>query len=205
MATGANMPEDPARSPQQVRSHVVENLRFIRETMEAAGAFTAMSGRAQVVIGATALGAALLASRQPDGVRWLAVWLAEAVVAVAIATAGILEKSRRRRLPLLSGVSRRFWPSLAAPLFVGAALTVALATRGQFDVLPGVWLLLFGAAIVAGGALSVPLVRAMGWSFLALGLGALFAPPAWGDAFLAGGFGGLLAVFGVAIARRHGG
>jgi len=188
-----------------VRSHVVENLRFIRETMEAAGAFTAMSGRAQVVIGATALGAAFIASSQPDRLRWLAVWLAEAVIAVSIATVGILDKARRRRLPLFSGVSRRFWPSLAAPLFVGAALTAALTKQGQYDVLPGVWLLLFGAAVVAGGALSVPLVRAMGWSFLALGLGALLAPPSWGDALLALGFGGLLGLFGIAIARRHGG
>src|SRR5688572_32594158 len=140
MATGANMPEDPARSPQQVRSHVVENLRFIRETMEAAGAFTAMSGRAQVVIGATALGAAVVAASQPDRLRWLGVWLVEAVVAVAIATVGILEKARRRRLPLFSGVSRRFWPSFAAPLFVGAVLTAALVRRGQYDLLPGTWL-----------------------------------------------------------------
>lgn len=205
MPISSNPSGRSTRKTEDVGSHVVRNLRFIRETMESAGAFTAMSGRAQVVIGATALGAAVLAARQPDQVRWLAVWLAEAVVAVGIATAGIIEKSRRRRLPLLSGVSRRFWPSLAAPLLVGAALTVALATRGQFEVLPGVWLLLFGAAIVAGGALSVPLVRAMGWSFLALGLAALLAPAAWGNALLAAGFGGLLAVFGVAIARRHGG
>jgi hypothetical protein len=198
-------PEDSSRNSEEVHSHVVRNLRFIRETMEAAGAFTAMSGRAQVLIGATALGAAALAARQSEPVRWLAVWLVEAVVAVSIATVGILEKARRRRLPLLSGVSRRFWPSLAAPLLVGAALTVALTTRGQYEVLPGVWLLLFGAAVVAGGALSVPLVRAMGWSFLALGLGALLAPPSWGDVLLAAGFGGLLALFGIAIARRHGG
>ncbi len=132
-------------------------------------------------------------------------WLIEAGLAVTIAAIAIYGKARRRDLSLLSGASRRFWPSFTAPLVVGAVLTAALVSRSQHDLLPGVWLLLFGAAVVAGGAVSVPLVRAMGWSFLALGLAALLAPPAWGDALLAAGFGGLLALFGIAIARRHGG
>lgn len=204
MQTGPTRSDDSPRDRDDVRSHVVENLRFIRETMEAAGAFTAMSGWAQMVIGATAIGAAVVAASQPDRLRWLAVWLVEAVIAVAIAAVGIAGKARRRRLPLFSGVSRRFWPSFAAPLLVGALLTAALVKRGQYDVLPGAWLLLFGAAVVCGGALSVPLVRAMGWSFFALGLVALFLPAA-ADLLLAAGFGGLLALFGFAIARRHGG
>jgi len=197
--------DDPGRGRGDVRSHVVENLRFIRETMEAAGAFTAMSGRAQVVIGATAVVAAFVAASQPDRLRWLGVWLVEAVIAAALATVGILEKARRRRLPLLSGVSKRFWPSFAAPLLVGAVLTAALALRGEYELLPGTWLLLFGAGVVAGGALSVPLVRAMGWSFLALGLAALAVPPSAADLLLGAGFGGLLIGFGFPIARRHGG
>ena len=196
---------DPARGPGDVRSHVVENLRFIRETMEAAGAFTAMSGRAQVVIGATAVVAAFVAASQPDRLRWLGVWLVEALIAVALATVGVLDKARRLRLPLLSGVSRRFWPSFAAPMLVGAVLTAALALRGEYGLLRGTWLLLFGAAVVAGGALSVPLVRAMGWSFLALGLAALAVPPPASDVLLGAGFGGLLVGFGFPIARRHGG
>lgn len=204
MQAGPTRSGDSLRKPEDVRSHVVENLRFIRATMEAAGAFTAMSGRAQMVIGATAIGAAVVAANQPDRIRWLVTWLVEAVIALGIATLGIAGKARRRRLPLFSGVSRRFWPSFASPLLVGALLTVALVKRGQYDLLPGAWLLLFGAGVVSGGALSVPLVRAMGWSFLALGLVALFLPAA-GDLLLAAGFGGLLAVFGFAIARRHGG
>jgi hypothetical protein len=198
-------PDTPAPEPGDVDSHVVRNLRFIRETMEAAGAFTAMSGRAQVVIGTTALVATYVAASQPDRWRWLGVWLVEAVIAAALATVGIVEKSRRRRLPLSSGVSRRFWPSFAAPILVGAVLTAALALRGEHELLPGTWLLLFGAAVIAGGALSVPLVRAMGWSFLALGLAALAVPPSAANLLLGAGFGGLLIAFGFPIARRHGG
>lgn len=190
---------------QDVGSQAAANLRFIREALENAGAFTAVSGWGLVVIGATAVAAAAVASSQPDRARWLLTWLVEAALALTIATVAMLAKVRRRRLSLVSGASRRFWPSFAAPLAVGAALTAALASRGDYALLPAVWLLLFGAAVVAGGAVSVPLLRAMGWSFIALGLAALPAPLAWGDWLLAAGFGGLLSIFGVAIARRHGG
>jgi hypothetical protein len=188
-----------------VRTHAAENLRFIREAMESAGAFTAVSGWGQVAVGATAFAAAAVAARQPTRERWLLVWLSEAAIAVLIAGVAMAVKSRRRALPLFSGGSRRFWPGFTAPLAVGAMLTAALFARGLFDMMPAVWLLLFGAAVVAGGVVSVPLVRAMGWCFVALGIAALFAPESWSDPVLAAGFGGLLAAFGVAIARRHGG
>jgi hypothetical protein len=192
-------------STADVRSHAAANLRFIREAMESAGAFTAVSGWGQVAVGATALAAARIAARQPTRERWLAVWLGEAIIAIAISAAAMAVKSRRRSLPLFSGGSRRFWPGFTAPLAVGALLTTALYVRGLFDLMPGVWLLLFGAAVVAGGVVSVPLVRTMGWSFVALGVVALFSPTGASDGLLAAGFGGLLAAFGAAIARRHGG
>lgn len=198
-------PETPADPARDVRTHAAANLRFIREAMESAGAFTAVSGWGQVAVGATALGATIIASRQPSRERWLLVWLAEAVVAVSISGVAMAIKSRRRALPLFAGGSRRFWPGFTAPLVAGALLTAALFERGMFDLMPAVWLLLFGAGVVAGGVVSVPLVRAMGWSFVALGIAALLLPARSSDALLAVGFGALLAAFGVAIARRHGG
>jgi hypothetical protein len=173
--------------------------------MECAGAFTAVSGWGQVAVGATAVAAAAVSAHQKTHERWLLVWLIEAAIAVAAAGAAMAVKSRRRALPLFSGGSRRFWPGFTAPLVVGALLTAALFARGLFDMMPGIWLLLFGAAVVAGGVVSVPLVRLMGWCFLLLGFAALFAPPSWSNPLLAAGFGGLLIAFGLPIARRHGG
>jgi hypothetical protein len=193
------------RVPENVGSHAARNLRFIREALESAGSFTAVPGRGQVAIGATALLAAFVASRQPSGRLWLATWLIEATLAMAIAAAAMGRKARRSGLPLFSGAGRRFWPAFAAPLLAGAVLTGAFVARGLFDFLPGLWLLLFGTAVVAGGSVSVPLVRRMGWSFVALGVAALLGPPELGNIFLALGFGGLLLGFGLAIARRHGG
>jgi len=45
----------------------------------------------------------------------------------------------------------------------------------------------------------------MGVGFIALGAIALLASPAWANALLAAGFGGLHLVFGLIIARRYGG
>ena len=188
-----------------VRSHAARNLRFIREALESAGSFTAVPGWGQVVIGTTAVLAAFLAFRLRSRTAWLTAWLAEAVLACAIGGAAIAAKARRNGLPLFSGAGRRFWPAFASPLVAGAVLTAVLAVHGLFEVLPGLWLLLFGTAVVSGGSVSVPLVRAMGWCFVAVGVAALLAPAGLGDLFLAAGFGGLLAAFGVAIARRHGG
>ena len=201
----ASPSEPDERRKDDVGSHAARNLRYIREALENAGSFTAVSGRGQAAIGATAILAALMAYRQPSRPAWLATWLLEATLGVAIGAAAMAAKARRNGLPVLSGAGRRFWPAFAAPLTAGAVLTAVLAGQGLFDVLPGLWLLLFGTAVVAGGSVSVPLVRWMGWCFVGFGVVAFLAPPELGDAVLAAGFGGLLTGFGVAIARRHGG
>jgi hypothetical protein len=107
--------------------------------------------------------------------------------------------------PLTSRPGRRFVLAYTPPLIVGGLLTVVLYRAGLSTLLPGVWLLLYGAAVVTGGALSVPVVPVMGASFLALGTAALFGPASWGDALMAAGFGVLHIGFGAWIARRYGG
>jgi len=172
--------------------------------MERASAFTAISGWGLVGVGLTALGAAALAwkARPP---RWLAVWLAEAVVSFALAGLATLRKARRAQIPLLSTPARRFVLSFVPPMAVGALLTVVLFQAGQLQAIPGMWLLLYGAGIITGGAFSIRVVPVMGLCFMALGAVALFSPAAWGDPIMAAGFGGLHILFGILIARRYGG
>ncbi len=203
------MASGPLRSPKPepipIDARAADHLRYIRETMERAGEFTAVPGWGGVAMGITALTAAFFAARQPSPRAWLAVWLIEAFVAVAIAAPAAATKAHRANSTLFSGPGRKFLFSFAPPIIVGGLLTFALYNAGAVAALPGAWLLLYGTAIVTGGAFSVRVVPVMGLCLMCLGAVALFVPAAWGDAFMAAGFGVLQIGFGLWIARHHGG
>jgi hypothetical protein len=185
--------------------NLAEDLRYIRDTMERSAAFTAVSGWGQVLLGFTAVAAAWLAAQQTSPFAWLRVWLAEGLMAAAIGLLACTWKANRRGLPLFSGPARKVALGLAPPLVAGAFLTFLLFRSGLEAVLPATWLLLYGAGIMTGGAFSVPIVPVMGLCFMLLGGFTVLGPAAWGNWFLAAGFGGLHIVFGFLIARRHGG
>jgi hypothetical protein len=193
------------RDPIPIDARAADHLRYIRETMESAAEFTAVPGWGGVTMGMTALAAALLASRVNNPKTWVGIWLAEAFVAVAIAAPAAATKARRANSSLFSGPGRKFVLSFAPPIVVGGLLTLALFLSGSFSTLPGVWLLLYGTAIVTGGAFSVRAVPIMGLCLMALGAGALFAPATWGNAFMAAGFGLVQIGFGLWIALKYGG
>ena len=182
-----------------------EDLRFIRETLATAGSFTAVSGRGQMLVGATALLAAWLAARMPDFKSWAAVWAVEALVAMGIAIASSAMKARASQTPLLSGPGRKFVLTLLPPLVAGGALTLVLERAGLTAAIPGTWLLLYGTAVATGGSFSVRAVPRMGYAFMALGAVALAAPQGWTNYLMAAGFGALHIIFGIVIAKRHGG
>jgi hypothetical protein len=182
-----------------------DDLRFIRDTMERSAAFTAVSGWGHVLLGLTALVATWLAAHQTSSFAWLRVWLAEGLLAVVIGLVSCACKANRRGLPLFSGPARKVALSLAPPLVAGAFVTVLLLRAGLPSALPATWLLLYGAGIITGGAFSVAILPMMGLCFMLLGGLAVLAPAAWGNWFLALGFGCLHVAFGLLIARRHGG
>lgn len=207
----------PDAHPPALHDRALQDLSFIRRTMEGASSFTDVPGWGLVSTGVVALGAALLADRQPTAERWLTIWLAAAVLAVSLGGIAMLRKMRRRvrteGAQLISVPARRFllgfWPAVLA----GAALTVALVdpflpgidAHVMARILPGLWLLLYGVGVATAGAHSVRPVPLMGIAFIALGIVALFVPALDGDLMMALGFGVLQVGFGVVIARRHGG
>jgi hypothetical protein len=199
----------PLRSPKPepipIDARAADHLRYIRETMENAAEFTAVPGWGGVAMGTTALVAAFVASQQTTSRAWLTVWLIEAFVAVAIAAPAAGTKAHRANSALFSGPGRKFVLSFAPPIVVGGLLTFALYHAGFVAVLPGVWLLLYGTAIVTGGAFSVRVVPVMGLCLMVFGAAALFAPASWGDALMAAGFGIVQMGFGWWIARHYGG
>lgn len=195
----------------------IDNVRFIRETMERAGVFTALSGKGIAATGIVACAAAALSGTNFGSPRWLIVWIASAAIAFSVSTSFTLRKSRKLASPLTRGIARKlalaFFPSLIA----GAVFTAVALRAGWYTALPGIWLLTYGAAVMAGGALSSAIVPVMGALFMLLGAGALGAPLALGRAWspesvnllvhalMLAGFGGLHILFGWLIARRHGG
>jgi hypothetical protein len=190
--------------PPALHAHAMDNLRFIRDTMSRAGRFTAVPGWGGVAMGATALATAGFARHKP-GQLWLLWWFTDAAVAIAIAVIAMTRKAQRLQLPLLTAPAKQFALAYVPPLAAGAVLTAAFIHNGLTPRLPGCWLLLYGVAIATGGALSVRVVQVMGVVFMALGAASFAAPVAWGDFFMAAGFGGLHIIFGFIIARHHGG
>jgi len=191
--------------PVELHAHAMDNLRYIRRTIEQAGSFTAVPGVGGMCMGSVALAAGWAASHQTGAIGWLAVWMSAAVLAVAIGVTGAALKSRRAGLPLTSGPGLKFVAGFAPSMAAGALLTAVLFRAGLIRDLPGLWMLLYGAGVVSGGWASVRVVPLMGAGFMVLGAVALLVPGIPGDVILAAGFGGLHILFGALIAVKYGG
>ena len=206
----------PPEPPPALSDRAFDNLRFIRETMERAGSFTVISGWGIAGTGGVALVATLVAGNSLDGPRWLLTWMVAASIALVLSVHFTVRKFRASDTPVMAATARKLALAFLPSLVAGAVLTAVALRAGWYVALPGMWLMMYGAAVMAGGALSVPIIPVMGASFMALGALALGAPLAltsWTVAeragllngLMAAGFGGLHIAFGIAIARKYGG
>jgi len=205
MSSVPRLDRPPTAEAPALHARAMDNLRFIRETMERAGAFTAVSGWGMAATGVLAVAAAVAGGSDPAAPRWLTAWMAALVGSVLVSGWATVRKARGARMPLLTGPGRKFLLGFSPPMLVGALLTIVLVRAGESTLLPGAWLLLYGTAVMAAGAFSVRVVPALGACFLLLGAAAIFAPPTAAHLLMVVGFAGLHLAFGVAIARSHGG
>jgi len=197
--------EETTDEPPRLGDRAIDNLRFIRETMERSTSFTAVPGYGGALMGATAIGAAIVAANQTSVKFWLITWMAEAVLAFAIGFLAMWQKARLMQNSLVSAPARKFAFGFAPPLFAGIVLTILFYKYGQTELLPCLWLLIYGAAVTTGGMFSVKPVPLMGIGFLILGAIAAALPLEFGNYLMAFGFGVLQIIFGLVIARKHGG
>ena len=193
-----------SRDAKLLPVRAVEDLQFIRQTMERSAAFTAVPGWGMVAVGASALPAAWLASQHAFDLRWLQIWICEAVLAASLALVAIQSKAAQRGLPWTSGPGRKVALSLLPPVVAAALLTIPLFRANLGSALPGTWMLLYGVGVITGGAYSVSIVPVMGVCFMVAGAAALLLPTI-GNWAMAAAFGGLHILFGIWIARRYGG
>jgi hypothetical protein len=185
--------------------NVIEDLQFIRRTMEVSGSFTAVPGWGLVAVGLTALGAGWIAHQEIYMLYWMEVWLGEALIGAAISLWAMYIKATRTGVVLFAAPGRRFALGLAPPLFAGAVLTPVLYYHNAVSAIPGMWLLLYGTAVMTGGAFSIRVVPVMGACFIVLGVAAWVAPASWALLWMIAGFGIVHILFGVLIARNYGG
>jgi len=200
-----DQPVTDRRAGVALNERAIESLEFIRTTMARSAPFTAVSGRAGVVMGALALIAAVAARSAQSDEQWLAIWFGCASIAVPVGLAMMRVKARRYELALWSAAGRRFAQGFLPAIVAGAVLTFALVRADALDLVPAAWLLLYGAGVLAGSSSSVPVLAWLGALFMALGGAAAFTPPDLRDIWLAAGFGVLQIGFGLYIARHHGG
>jgi hypothetical protein len=197
--------ETPQREPVSISDRAADNLKFIRETMERSTHFTAVPGYGGMLMGATAIVAAYIALQQVTLRDRLIVWLTEACLAFAIGVLAMWQKSKIAKTSLFSAPARKFAFGFAPSLIAGVVITLGLWRFEHYEMMAPAWMLLYGAAVVTGGAFSVRIVPLMGWMFIALGAIAIALPPGYGNYLMGLSFGLLHIIFGAIIAKRYGG
>jgi hypothetical protein len=188
----------PGGNTVTLDAHALGTLRYTRASIDAAR-LLAVPGSAGVAMGSVGLLAAVLAAQPALASHWLDIWLGASITALLGGGTLMVHQALRAGSTLYRGPARRFLLCLTPPLAAGAAITIALWRHGVSDMIPGVWLLLYGCGVAAASTQTVRLVGVMGLGFAMLGVCALVLPPAYGNLFLGAGFGGLHLAFGILI------
>lgn len=193
------------QEPVNIGDRAIDNVRYIREMMERSTHFTAVPGYGGMLMGVTAVVAAYIAAQQVSPRDWLLVWLTEAFLAFAIGLLAMWQKSKIAKSSLLSAPARKFAFGFAPAVICGVVITLGLWRYEQYELMAPVWMLVYGAAVVTGGAFSVRVVPVMGWIFIAMGALAFALPWGFTNILMGVSFGLVHVVFGLIIARRYGG
>jgi hypothetical protein len=197
--------ENETNQPVNIGDRAFDNLKFIRETMERSAVFTSVPGYGGILMGATAVAAAYIASSQATIRSALLVWLTEAFLAFFIGLLAMWQKTKLSNSSLFSAPAKKMVLNSIPPMVCGVFITLGLWRLGHFEAMIPVWILCYGAAVVCGGAFSVKIVPIMGWCFIALGAVAFFLPDGFGNTMMAASFGALHIIFGFIIGRKFGG
>jgi uncharacterized BrkB/YihY/UPF0761 family membrane protein len=169
----------------------------------------AVPGMAGIVMGGIGIIATIVASVPRGAPHWLGIWLVAAAVAFALGGAMMAREAAQSGHARYLGPVRKFLLCLCPALLTGAALTFVLWRAGTTGLIPGVWLLLYGCAVLSASTVTIArtmrLICIMGVLFMLLGLLAFAAPPGTHTLILGMGFGALHTIFGILIGQvSHG-
>jgi hypothetical protein len=191
-------PKSTGHNTVALDSHALGTLQYIRASIDAAG-LLAVPGSAGIAMGAVGILTTLLVSLTPLAPYWLQIWLGAGLVAIAFGTALMVYQVVTRGTALYKGPLRKFLICLCPPLLAGVVLTWQLVVHGELSLIPGVWLLLYGCAVMAASTLTRRALAVMGALLAVLGVIALQVPVSFQNAILGIGFGGLHLGFGILI------
>ena len=197
-----------SEAPAAIESRALGTLAYIRASIESSSSMD-VPGMAGIVMGVIGVLAAIVVSLPRWAAHWLGIWLAAAVIALVLGGALVARQIAQRGHSRYLGPVRKFLLCLCPALFAGAVLTLVFETAGMRNVIPGMWLLLYGCAVLSASTVTVAgiarLICMMGGLFVALGLMTFALPVAAHTAMLGLGFGILHIVFGFLIGRlTHG-
>jgi hypothetical protein len=197
-----------SRGAVPIESRALGTLAFIRASIETSSSMD-VPGMAGIVMGVIGLFATLVVSFPRWAPHWLGIWLVAAVVALLLGGAIVARQIAHRGDTLYLGPTRKFLLCLFPALLAGAVLTFVLWSAGVLAVIPGMWLLLYGCAVLSASTVTIAgvarLIGVMGALFVALGSAAFALPATMHTALLGLGFGALHIVFGTLIGRvTHG-
>jgi hypothetical protein len=198
-----------SEAPATIESRALGTLAYIRASIESSSSMH-VPGMAGIVMGIIGVLAAIVVSLPRWAAHWLGIWLAAAVVALVLGGALVARQIAQRGHARYLGPVRKFLLCLCPALFAGAVLTVVFSTAGETHVIPGMWLLLYGCAVLSASTVTIAgiarLICIMGGLFVALGLMTFALPATAHTAMLGLGFGILHIIFGFLIGRlTHGG
>ena len=197
-----------SEAPAAIESRALGTLAYIRASIESSSSMD-VPGMAGIVMGIIGLLAAIVVSLPRWAAHWLGIWLAAAAVAFLLGGALVARQIVQRGHTRYLGPARKFLLCLCPALFAGAVLTQVCVTAGMANVIPGMWLLLYGCAVLSASTVTTAgiarLICIMGAIFVALGLMTFALPATAHTAMLGLGFGVLHIIFGFLIGRSsHG-
>jgi hypothetical protein len=198
-----------SETPAAIESRALGTLDYIRASIESSSSMD-VPGMAGIVMGSIGVVAAIVVSLPRWAPHWLAIWLAAAAAAFVLGGALVARQIASRGRSRYLGPARKFMLCLCPSLLAGAVLTVVFATSGMTGVIPGMWLLLYGCAVLSASTVTAAgiarLICIMGILFVVLGSMTFALPAAAHTPVLGLGFGVLHILFGILIGRAtHGG
>ncbi len=195
-----------------------KQLATIRRIMESATQLTVLPGKAAVIGGLIALVGCAVSYWQVGSLdfgqvndieasmRWrlIGVWAAVAVLGVAIDVLMTVRLARKHGEAPWSRLSQLAAYAMGPGIAAGIALTIALARNHQWQMVPGIWMMLYGGAVWTASVMSMRAPSVLGLAFFLVGLVTLFWAASVSLAMIALTFGFGHVIFGIYLIAKFG-